>query len=144
MASAVVRSFVERMGSANGSQPSSRMLITTPSGQRHEFGALIAAAQAIEYGWDVIYLNPDLPAEEIAAAVRELHPRAVALSVAYNDGNLRLKEEFRKLRRYVDDDVVIVVGGRAVPSLKPFFDSIGVTAVEELSDFQELLTSLTG
>ena len=44
--------------------------VATPSGHLHELGALLAASHAHESGWDVLYLGPNLPAEEIAAAAR--------------------------------------------------------------------------
>ena len=36
-----------------------RMVVTTPAGQRHEFGAMMAAAIAATSGWNVTYLGPD-------------------------------------------------------------------------------------
>ena len=143
VASAVVRSFLERMAKNGGSPASPHVLVTTPSGQRHELGALIAGAVALEHGWNVGYLGPDLPAEEIAAAVKNIRPRAVALSVVYADGLLQLQEEFRKLRRYLDENVAVVAGGRAVAAMKPFFDSLGITTVNDLGDFPGVLSSLT-
>lgn len=139
LASSIVRAFVE--GRRGGSVPQGvpKMLVTTPSGQRHELGALLAAIAAEEYGWDVVYLGPDLPAEEIAAATRQLEPRAIGLSVVYKTGNLQVLEEIQKLRRYVSDDIGIFVGGRAVSALKPTLERIGVTCVEDLAVFQNEL-----
>lgn len=144
LASAIVRSFVAGLGSSGTASPSApRMVVTTPSGQRHELGALIAASVAEEFGWDVVYLGPDLPAEEIAAAVRHYQPKAVALSVIYKNGDLQVQEEFRKLNNYIDSSVPIIVGGRAVSQLKPFFDELGVRCVDNLSEFQDELAALT-
>ena len=47
------------------------IVVTTPAGQTHEFGALFAAATAASEGWRVTYLGPDLPADDIATAVIE-------------------------------------------------------------------------
>jgi methanogenic corrinoid protein MtbC1 len=142
LASAIVRAFMERPGNGSTLPGAPRLLITTPSGQRHELGALLAAVAAEEHGWDVIYLGPDLPAEEIAAAVRQLKPRAVALSVIYKNGNLQVQEEIRKLRRYVSEDIEIFVGGRAAGALKPALDDVGVKCIDNLAEFQsELILS---
>jgi DNA-binding transcriptional MerR regulator/methylmalonyl-CoA mutase cobalamin-binding subunit len=142
LASAIVRAFMSNLGNGSTSPTAPSLLITTPAGQRHELGALLAAAAAEEYGWNVFYLGPDLPAEEIAAAVRQLQPRAIALSVVYQNGNLQIQEELRKLRRYVDPAVDIIVGGRAVSALQPFLKDIGVKCVEDLTEFQKELVNL--
>lgn len=143
LASAIVRSFVAGLSNGAGRLPSApRVLVTTPAGQRHELGALIAAGAANDFGWDAVYLGPDLPAEEIAAAVRELRPRAVALSVIYKNGDAQVQEEFRKLARYLDSDVPIIVGGRAVSLMQPFFDDLGIKSVQDLGEFQDELAAL--
>jgi methanogenic corrinoid protein MtbC1 len=143
LATAIVRSFIAGMSRGGGALPSApRMIVSTPSGQRHELGALLAAGVAEEAGWDVVYLGPDLPAEEIAAAVRHYKPKAVALSVVYKNGDLQVQEEFRKLTGYVGSTVPIIVGGRAVSQLRSFFDELGVKCVEDLSEFQGELAGL--
>jgi methanogenic corrinoid protein MtbC1 len=142
MASAILRAFMTGFGGGPKSPAAPVILVTTPAGQRHELGALLAGSAAEEYGWNVVYLGPDLPAEEVAAAARQLQPRAIALSVAYQNGNLQVQEEMRKLRRYVDPAVEIVVGGRAMEALRPFFEDIGVKCVDDLPQFQKELVEL--
>ena len=143
LASAIVRSFMAGIAKGNGRSPTApRMLVTTPAGQHHELGALLAATAAEQQGWDVYYLGPDLPAEEIAAAARQLHPKAVALSVVYQDGSFQLQEELRKLRRYLDPEIAIIVGGRATSALQPLFDETGMTPVEDLGALQDVLIAL--
>jgi len=142
LASAIVRGMISTIGSGSKSPTAPTIVVTTPAGQRHELGALLAASAAEEYGWNVFYLGPDLPAEEIAAAVRQVNPRAIALSVVYQNGNLQVQEELRKLRRYVDPAIDIIVGGRAVTSLKPFLDDVGIKCVEDFSQFQSELLDL--
>jgi methanogenic corrinoid protein MtbC1 len=142
LASAVVRTFTSTLGKNANSPAAPVIVVTTPSGQRHELGALLAAAAAEEYGWNVYYLGPDLPAEEVAAAVRQLNPRAVALSVVYQNGNLQLQEELRKLRRYIDPTIDIIIGGRAVDNLCSFLDEVGIKCVEDLAQFQNELVNL--
>ncbi len=67
-----------------GHQPAAsapRVLFTTPSGERHELGTLIAAVAAVGAGANVTYLGPDLPAAEAAAAAASLGAAAIALGV---------------------------------------------------------------
>lgn len=143
LASAIVRTFMAGLMNKTSALPSSpRIIITTPAGQRHELGAMLVAGVAEDYGWDVVYLGPDLPAEEIAAAVRQIQPRAVAMSIVYKNGDIHLQEELRKLTEYLQSEVPVFVGGRAVGHLRPFFDELGIQIVEDLSDFPEQLQAL--
>ena len=54
------------------------LVCATPQGQRHELGALISGVVAAGLGWRPVFLGPDLPADEIAAATRQLRASAVA------------------------------------------------------------------
>jgi methanogenic corrinoid protein MtbC1 len=143
LASAIVRTFMAGLMNKSNALPSApRLIISTPSGQRHELGAMLVAGVAEEYGWDVVYLGPDLPAEEIAAAARQIQPKAVALSIVYKNGDLHVQEELRKLSDYLQSEVPVFVGGRAVGHLRSFFDELGIHIVEDLSDFPEQLQAL--
>ncbi len=100
LASAVVRSFLGDPG--NGRNPGAggaALVVATPAGQRHELGALASVTTAASGGWQVTYLGPDLPADEIAAAARMKNASAVALSIVYPADDPHLHQELRKLRR---------------------------------------------
>lgn len=142
--SVIARSMTDSMSNGAGSRVAPRLLVTTPSGQRHEFGALMAAAAAKECGWDVIYLGPDLPAEEIAVAVKRLQPQALAISVVYHDAGLQLREELQKMKRYLGQQVHVIVGGRVVPVLKPLLDELEFKTVEDFDMFPDVLAGLSG
>ena len=74
------------------------LLATTPPGQEHEIGALLAATTAAAEGWKVTHLGPNLPVEEIAAAALHSHARAIALSIVYPANDPRLRSDLRQLR----------------------------------------------
>jgi methanogenic corrinoid protein MtbC1 len=140
LASTIVRSFMtpHRNGTDHAHIP--RIVITTPAGQHHELGALMAAAVAEESGWDVYYLGPNLPAEEIAAAARLLEARAVALSVSYRDGD-RAGNEILRLRGMIPD-VPIFVGGRAGEVLRDRLNGEGIACPDDLSTFRNELAGV--
>lgn len=140
LASAIVRSFMGASHNGHDRQQSPRIIVTTPTGQHHELGALMAAAIAEEGGWDVYYLGPDLPAEEIAAAVRQLNARAVALSVVYQNGD-RAGDEIVRLRHLVGP-VPIFVGGRATGPLAARLSEAGVACPPDLAGFRAQLQSV--
>lgn len=89
------------------------LLVTTPAGQLHELGALLAAATAVEHGWRTTYLGPNLPPEEIAGAYRQNYMDGVAISLVYPADDATMADQLRMLRRYLPEGAPIIVGGRA-------------------------------
>jgi DNA-binding transcriptional MerR regulator/methylmalonyl-CoA mutase cobalamin-binding subunit len=143
MASSVVRSFLGGMRGAYHTDPTApHLVVTTPARQHHELGALIAAATAAGEGWQVTYLGPDLPPEEIAAAAVQKGARAVALSITYPPDDLLLVDELRRLRRLLGNRVVLIVGGRATAGYGPVLDDIGALRVEDLAGLRQELAAL--
>lgn len=83
LASGVFSRALQHMLEGSAADPDApAIVVATPSGHRHEIGAVIAAALAGSEGWRVLFLGADLPAEEIARTAREVAARAVALSLA--------------------------------------------------------------
>lgn len=115
------------------------IVVTTPAGQVHEIGALLAAATAATEGWRVIYLGPDLPAEDIAAAAAQTGARAIALSLVFPLDDPAVHDQLRRLRALVDPGVAILVGGGAVESYRATLDRLGLRTVVTLSDMRSLL-----
>jgi len=143
LASSVVRSFLGSMRSTPNTAPSApRIVVTTPSGQLHELGALIVASSAADSGWRVTYLGPDLPAEEIAGAVKEQDAKAVALSVIYPPDNPRIHTELRALRGYLGEETAIFVGGNEAGTYLKTLNEIGAVIVSSLDEFQDRLEEL--
>jgi methanogenic corrinoid protein MtbC1 len=143
MATAVVRSFLGNIRVAYETPPTAPgIVITTPIGQLHELGALMAAATASSEGWRVTYLGPNLPAEEIAAAARQNKAKAIGLSIVYPGDDARMSEEMQKLRRGVPDGVSILVGGRAASSYNHIFETAGMVRLKDMLSFSAVLESM--
>jgi methanogenic corrinoid protein MtbC1 len=142
LASALLRTF---LGSLNGAFPvmsdAPRLLVTTPAGQLHELGALIAATAAAAEGWHITYLGPSLPAEEIAAAAKTSQSRAVALSIVLAD-DAHLKIELAKLRQLLPENVALLVGGRSSALYSDMLQDIGAIRLSDLQSFRVELESL--
>jgi DNA-binding transcriptional MerR regulator/methylmalonyl-CoA mutase cobalamin-binding subunit len=143
LATAVVRSFVGawRTDTVAGAG-SPCILIGTPSGQRHEIGALLAAVAAEEVGWRAIYVGPDLPAEEIAAAAQAATAGAVGLSLVGLAGDSAIHEELRRVRSLLGDGIPIFAGGDAAGSYGATLRKIGATILDGLGDFQAALDAV--
>ena len=117
------------------------MVITTPAGQLHELGALLAAATASYEGWNVTYLGPNLAAEEIAAAVIQNQARALGLSIVYPMGDPRLVQELIKMKRCLPGSIWLLAGGRATDSYHDVLESIGARVFKSITDFRSNLAS---
>lgn len=143
MASAVVRSFLGGLHGAYHPEISApHLVVTTPARQHHELGALIAAATAAGEGWQVTYLGPELPPEEIAAAALQKGARAVALSVTYPPDDPLLMDDLRRLRRLLGPHTTLLVGGRAVPAYSNLLHEIGARRVDDLNGLRQELQFL--
>lgn len=132
-ASAHIKGFLSRITrpfAARDDAP--RLLVTTPAGQLHELGAVMAASAATNAGWNVTYLGPNLPAAEIAGAARQSHAQAVALSVVYPADCGRLPDELRQLRRALPADVAMLIGGRAAAGYTPCLRELGVAFIHDV------------
>jgi methanogenic corrinoid protein MtbC1 len=119
-----------------------RLIVTTPAGQVHELGALLAASVATTVGWRVTYLGPNLPAEEIAAAVAQNQAKIVALSIVYPTDDLHLEQELKLLRSYLPPEVVIIVGGRASGNYREILSAIGAVNITDMASFRAMLETL--
>lgn len=145
MASSVVRSFLGGMQGYGTEVSAPQLVVTTPPRQHHELGALLAAATAAGESWQVTYLGPELPPEEIAAAALQKGARAVALSITYPPDDPLLVDDLRRLRRLLDgsdSDTAVIVGGRSAQAYAPVLQEIGARQVGDLADFRRELQAL--
>jgi DNA-binding transcriptional MerR regulator/methylmalonyl-CoA mutase cobalamin-binding subunit len=143
LVSAVVRSFLGSLrGAHSGAGGAPHMIVTTPARQHHELGALIVAATASSEGWQVTYLGPDLPPEEIAAAAFQGGVQAVALSLTYPPDDPLLAEDLRRLRRLLGADLALLVGGRSAAAYAPILQEIGALYSEDLGKLRQELEAL--
>jgi DNA-binding transcriptional MerR regulator/methylmalonyl-CoA mutase cobalamin-binding subunit len=144
LASAVLlRVLGKLVEAAEPSGAAPKLVVATPAGQQHEFGALFAAATAAAEGWHVTYLGSDLPAEDIAAAASETGAEAVALSIVYVTDQRRMEDELRTLRRRLQPGVPILVGGAAIASYKRVLDEIGARQVSDMVELRSTLAELS-
>ena len=143
MASAVVRSFIGNLrASFQVSATAPHVVATTPAGQLHEIGALLATVVATSEGWNSTFLGPNLPVEEIAGAAVQKEAKAVLLSIVYPGDDPHLGGELVKLRRLLGDDIALLAGGRAAQHYRRFLDQAGAVTLGNLNDLRDSLSSL--
>lgn len=89
--------------------PAMTMVLSTPTGESHEFGALAAAMLASLAGVEPVYLGPNLPAREIADAARRTSAKVVALSITFPSATTQ--QELNSLAEAMPEDAELWVGG---------------------------------
>lgn len=143
LATSLVRSFLGGLRTT-GSLPEGapEIVVATLAGTRHEIGALMVSVLAAADGWRVTYLGPDLPAEEISAAVRGKGARAVALSIVYPTDDPLLVRELKRLRSQLGEEVSILVGGGSAGAYREVLDEIGALVTADITTLRAELRTL--
>jgi DNA-binding transcriptional MerR regulator/methylmalonyl-CoA mutase cobalamin-binding subunit len=143
LTSAVVRTLLGGLVHPAGLPPTApHLIVTTPAGQLHEIGALIAASVASTDGWQVTYLGPNLPAEDIAAAAQQHHAKAVCLSLVYPPDDPHLPQELSRLRQYLAPNIAVFIGGRAATGYQNSLPRIEAVLPSGLAEFRVHLENL--
>lgn len=113
-----------------------RILMTTPAGELHGLGLLMAECLLVLEGADCLSLGVNLPNGEIAAAARAHRARIVALSISAAYPRRLVGGTLRDLRGLLDAEVEIWAGGLAMQHLRL---PAGVTRCVKLDDLGALL-----
>lgn len=143
LASAAVRSLLGSLRAAQSPAPGApEIVVGTPVGQQHELGALANALLAEADGWQVTYLGANVPADDLAATVRQRGARAVALSIVFPPDDPQLARDLGRLRRALPQGVEIIAGGASAPHYESTLTSIGATIVGDSSSFRRRLETV--
>ena len=137
----VLSGLLDALRISDAASPS--IVVATPGGERHEFGAMMAAAIASAAGWRAVYLGPDLPAAAIAAAARQAGASVIALSVVASVYAEPLMRELRELRGAVGENTEILIGGASAPrDVAASRDNGGARYLPDLAELRVELESL--
>ena len=140
LATSVIRRFLDNLRETAGMHAQGpTIVVTTPSGQNHEMGAMMAAVAAAVAGWKVVYMMPSMPSRDIVAAALQVKARAVALSMTYPADDPQIAVELRFLKEQIPEDVALFVGGQAAASYLPLLEHIGAVYITKFNDIIEPL-----
>jgi len=144
MASVVVRTFLgDLLRSLDYAKDSPRGIATTLAGERHELGALTAAVAAALEGWHIQFLGSNLPWEEIAQAAELSRAHVVLISIILVSDEIKTISEVDKLRSFLPEHIVILMGGRLPPSLRPTLERPGIEWLDGMRELRLRLHDLS-
>jgi MerR family transcriptional regulator, light-induced transcriptional regulator len=143
MASAHIRSFLGQLViHANTDENGPKIIVCTPPNQLHELGALMSSVIAATSGWQVIYLGPNVPVEEIAFSAEHADALAVALSINYPGDDVNLPRQLQALRQQLPAHVKIVAGGATASNYSEALHALGVMTFSDLLQFGQFLDAM--
>ncbi len=114
------------------------IVLATVSGERHEFGILLASLIAATRGWRVVYLGADLPAAEIVRASKIVKARVLVLSVVTSQ-NGETMEELKLLAEQMPQFCRVWIGGGEASKYRNLIDQADWILVHDLEDLDDRL-----
>ena len=115
--------YLEPLLKEGGSQEKMpTIIIATVEGDIHDIGKNLVALMLRNYGYDVIDLGKDVPADEIIAAAKEHDASIIVLSALMTTTMMRMKDTIA-LKKKENLDVKVMIGGAV--TTQSFADEIG-------------------
>ena len=140
LASGVIRRVLESiMNACAPDADAPGIVVSTPVGQVHEFGALLVGAAAAALNWRVAYLGTSLPARDVAEVARSTGAVLIALSIVYPTDDPEVAAELRALREFTADGTRIIVGGRGALHYLDDIEAIKARVVTRLPELVSIL-----
>lgn len=99
MVKKMIRQFLDQMEPLeSGAARKGLILLTTPENHLHEFGVLISAILTRAHGFQTHYLGPNLPAQALISACKEMNPTAVIIGFSPVTGDQQKSEPMKYLK----------------------------------------------
>lgn len=114
------------------SENAGTLVLATPAEERTELRLLVAALLAATHGWRVVYLGAELPAAEIAHAVRLTNAQVLTLSVQTHSA--RVEGELEALSRLLPASTRVLIAGAEAMKYAASIRRAGWTLVRDLGD----------
>lgn len=143
MASGILRNLLGGMIRLQpGWKGQARLAFATPAGELHEFGILGAAILSIARGFEVVYLGPNLPAEEIVRVAKQTSPWAVVLGMKATQATPVLINELTRLEMGLPRGTELWLGGSGTKRIAFHMRPGRACALEDFAAFEEELNRL--
>ena len=108
-----------------------RIIFATPTGECHEFGALIAALTALGAGANSLYLGTEVPVEDLLRAAENTAAVAIGLSLITIPAD-QASRTVESLRHGLPSDTQLWLGGSGAPAVDP------ITYVDRIQSLEDL------
>lgn len=112
LVSGVLRNLLSALVRQRRNSGRRQVLLATPSGERHEFGLLLAALVLLDVGVGVSYLGVDLPAVDILAAARGADVAVVAVGLVDGENRKAAAAALGVIEKGLPASVEVWLGGR--------------------------------
>jgi DNA-binding transcriptional MerR regulator/methylmalonyl-CoA mutase cobalamin-binding subunit len=140
LASSVVKSFLFWLQQSTHVKPKASVItISTPPGEIHEIGALLASVSATFEGWRPLYFGANLPAAELANATVQADAHAAALSLTLQSEGAHAIQSVRDLRQFLPGHIPLLVGGAGASANRLRIEAPGIHYVDSLTTFRSKL-----
>lgn len=130
--SGVLRGMLSGILHSRGPNNGQKVLVASPSGERHEFGTLIAALIAADAGLDVTYLGTDTPGDEIADAADRSNARAVVLGLINTANHETAVQEIRAVTARLPITTELWIGGHDASAVAAEVNASSIRVIESL------------
>lgn len=117
--------------------------ISTPAGELHEFGIMIAALLCSYYNINFYYLGPNMPAESLAESCNQIGVKHLILGVSrvyHDDPGRDLDQYISTLNETLDEKTTVMIGGLSKGS--SFLDQSNIALVPTLSMLDQKLSQI--
>ena len=128
--------------SSAGSESAPVIVTGTLTGQHSEIAALAMALIAVESGYKAVHLGSNLPASDLAAAVKSKDAQAVAIFVESYNAENQLELEIRLLQEKLSDDSIVIVCAHKNSDTRELVNRAGLS-LTSLKNFRAVLETLT-
>jgi methanogenic corrinoid protein MtbC1 len=118
------------------------LLFTTPPGEWHEFGALLAAMLAVSHGFAALYLGPNTPAVDIHFAAEQSASLAVVLGILQSNATPDVQKEVQELARLLAPSQELWVGGNGAARATEGVSRANLLVLENMEAYERNLIRL--
>jgi len=128
VARSLLGSLIRRYAPRSDASP---MIFTTPSGEPHEFGVLLAAMLAASEGKRVQYLGPDMRAKDILLAADQAGAGTVVMAAVRSASKRVLSRSIAVLAGGLPAQTQLWLGGKAAEHVQPGANIVALATLEE-------------
>jgi len=128
------------------SKPGPIVALTTPEGELHEFGIMIASLLCSQYNKNFVYLGPNMPAVSLAEATRAIDAKYIVLGTSPTltdiHGKEYLNQYLENLLTNIKSDQFVCAGGVAAFDHERFFRNKNFRYFPSLEQLDEFISRI--